>query len=288
MDAARRGLAINDAWLRYDASSPRKRGSTRRVDAKRFPRRRLPPTRSVLMGPRFRGDDGRTAVWWEAAQERLVHAHRLELLAPGVRDRSLAAVGQHDRRAVGCVQREQLHAGLKLRRLREHGRHVLGADGLDVSNLAAAKQRQSLRRDFADSDFVGGHGVVLVVSHGPRLLSICDCRVLVASQSLSAMLMVFTTRSGSGRARSIDNSPFFRSAPSTSMPSASTKVRWNWRAAMPRWRYCRDLSSTCRPRMSSWLSSTVTSSWSRVKPATASVIRSRSGCPFSRGTRSML
>ena len=46
-------------------------------------------------------------------------------------------------------------------------------------------------------------------------------------------------RSACGRTRSIDNSPFFRSAPKTSMPSASTKVRWNWRAAMPRWRYWR-------------------------------------------------
>ena len=44
-------------------------------------------------------------------------------------------------------------------------------------------------------------------------------------------------RSGCGRTRSIDNNPFFRSAPDTSMPSASTKVRWNWRAAMPRWMY---------------------------------------------------
>ena len=34
-------------------------------------------------------------------------------------------------------------------------------------------------------------------------------------------------RAGSGRARSIDSSPFFRSARWTSMPSASTKVRWN-------------------------------------------------------------
>ena len=45
----------------------------------------------------------------------------------------------------------------------------------------------------------------------------------------------------------MESSPFFKSAPSTSIPSASTKVRWNWRAAMPRWRYCRVLSSCCRP-----------------------------------------
>jgi hypothetical protein len=38
------------------------------------------------------------------------------------------------------------------------------------------------------------------------------------------MLIDFTIRSGSGLARSIDSSPFLRSAPSTSMPSASTKT----------------------------------------------------------------
>jgi len=62
---------------------------------------------------------------------------------------------------------------------------------------------------------------------------------------------VKTIRSACGRTRSIDSNPFFRSAPSTSMPSASTKVRWNWRAAMPRWRYWRLLSSCCRPRITS-------------------------------------
>ena len=35
-----------------------------------------------------------------------VHAHRLKLLAPSVRDSGFTRVGQHDRRAVGCVQGE--------------------------------------------------------------------------------------------------------------------------------------------------------------------------------------
>src|SRR5260370_38009160 len=48
---------------------------------------------------------------------RSMDADGLELLAPGVGDRRLTAVGQHDRRAVGRVQGEQLHAGVELRRL---------------------------------------------------------------------------------------------------------------------------------------------------------------------------
>ncbi len=77
----------------------------------------------------------------------------------------------------------------------------------------------------------------------------------------------------------MDSNPSLRSADFTSMPSANTNVRLNWRAAMPRWMYCRDLSSSWRPRMLSWLSSTVISIWSRLKPATASVMRSSSAVP---------
>src|SRR3954453_8512940 len=104
---------------------------------------------------------------------------------------------------------------MQLRRLRKHRLDVLGADRLDVGDLAAAEQRQRFRRDIADGDFVVGHFIVHVGTHGPRLLSIYVCRVLIVSQSLSTMLMVLTIRSGSGRARSIDSSPFFKSAPST-------------------------------------------------------------------------
>src|SRR6266550_2438485 len=183
-----------------------------------------------------------------------MHAHRFELMAPGVGDGSLAAVGQHDRRAVGGVQRIEQRARRKLRRLGKLLLHVLGADRPDIGDLAAAQERKPFRRDHL---VPGGD---MVTSHGTRLLSTLNCRALVEVQSWSRMLIVFTIRSGSGRARSIESSPFFRSAPSTSKPSASTKVRWNWRAAMPRWRYCRAFSSCWRPRMTSWLSSTVTSS----------------------------
>ena len=39
-----------------------------------------------------------------------VNADRLKFVAPGVSDRGFPAVGQHDRRAVGRVQREKLQA----------------------------------------------------------------------------------------------------------------------------------------------------------------------------------
>ena len=75
-----------------------------------------------------------------------MHAHGLELLAPGVGDGRLAAVGEHDRRAVGGMQREQLDAGRDLRRLREQLRDVLGADRLDVGQTAVAEMRERFGR----------------------------------------------------------------------------------------------------------------------------------------------
>src|SRR5258708_25925979 len=97
-----------------------------------------------------------------------MYADGLELLAPGVGEGCLAAVGEHDRRAVGGVQREQLEAGRDLGRLREQYRHVLGADALHIGDLAAAEQRQRLGRD---DRVVEGDAVVRVSVHGPRLLS---------------------------------------------------------------------------------------------------------------------
>src|SRR5262249_21335154 len=159
-------------------------------------------------------------------EETSVHADGLELLAPGVGDGRLAAVGEHDRRAVGRVQGIEQGARRELRGLRELVPDVLGADHLHVGDLAAAQKRKRLGRDLG---FSGGD---VVVGHGTRLLSPFNASSPTPVQSRSAMLIVFTIRSGSGRARSIDKSPFFKSAPNTSMPSASTKVRWNWRAAM--------------------------------------------------------
>jgi hypothetical protein len=37
---------------------------------------------------------------------RSVHADRLELLAPGVGERGFTRIGQHDRRAIGGMQRK--------------------------------------------------------------------------------------------------------------------------------------------------------------------------------------
>src|SRR6185369_9256152 len=160
----------------------------------------------------------------------LMHADGLELLAPGVGDGRFAAIGQHDRRAVGGVQCIEQRARRELRGLRKLPLHVLGADHLHVGDLAAAQKRQRFGRDhgFWEGD--------VIVRHGTRLLAASNASSPVRVQSVSVMLMVFTIRSGSGRTRSIANSPFLRSALKTSMPSASTNVRWNWRAAMPRWR----------------------------------------------------
>src|SRR4051812_23783475 len=165
-----------------------------------------------------------------SAGRRLMHADGLELLAPGVGDCRFAAIGQHDWRAVGGVQRIEQRARRELGGLREVPLHVLGADHLHVGDLAAAQKRQCFGRDhgFWEGD--------VIVRHGTRLLAASNASSPVRVQSVSVMLMVFTIRSGSGRTRSIANSPFLRSALKTSMPSASTNVRWNWRAAMPRWR----------------------------------------------------
>src|SRR6266478_2531685 len=51
-----------------------------------------------------------------------------------------------------------------------------------------------------------------------------------------AISIVRTRLSTSGRTKSMWRSPLSSRAPRTSMPSARTKERWNWRAAMPRCR----------------------------------------------------
>src|SRR4029450_12034196 len=48
-----------------------------------------------------------------------VHADGLKLVAPCIGDRRFAAVGQHDRGAVGGMQREQFQAWRDLRRRRK-------------------------------------------------------------------------------------------------------------------------------------------------------------------------
>ena len=61
-----------------------------------------------------------------------------------------------------------------------------------------------------------------------RMFRRADC------QSFTEMFIFRTSLSGSGRSRSIARSPLRELAPCDRMPSASTKHRWNCRAAMPR------------------------------------------------------
>src|SRR5689334_9450038 len=147
-----------------------------------------------------------------------MNADRFELLAPGVCDRRFAAVGEKDGRPVRGMKRVEKRSWGKLGSLWELPLNILGADRLEIRNLAAAQQGQRLGGDWMQS---GGD---IIVCHGTRLLSI-NASSPVRVQSLSLMLIVLTMRSGSGRARSIDNSPLFKSAPRTSMPSANTKQR---------------------------------------------------------------
>ena len=174
---------------------------------------------------------------------------------------------------IGCPSAESsahsFSPGASSRRLREQRMHVLGAHRPEIGDLAAAEPRESVLR----------HGLDGVVARH---------FALHPGQSRDVIGTFRIVRSGSGRTRSIDRSPSFRSAPVTSMPSASTKVRWNCRAAIPRWRYSRAPSSLCRPLTVSSFSSTVTSMSSRPKPATASVILSRAGRSPPAAIRSIL
>src|SRR3979490_1507045 len=202
----------------------------------------------IWLGAAQRGADNRKTL-------RSVNAHRLQLVAPCIRDRSFAAVGQHDRRAVGGMQCEQLQSRRDFRRLGKQPRHVLGTDLLHIGDMALAQGRQRLGGDACifEPNVTFSHGLDSSVRLSGRVR-------YSFHYSCSLIAIVLTIFSGSGRASSTDNSPFFKSAPNTRIPSASTKVRWKWRAAMPRWMDWRALSSCWRPRITSWFSSMVTSS----------------------------
>src|ERR1700722_5797889 len=168
------------------------------------------------------------------ASARSVNADGLQFVAPGIGDRSFAAVSQHDRRAVGGAECKKLESRRDLRRLRKQFRYILGTDLLHIGDMAFAQARQRLGGDISRFK----HNINF--SHGLDSSVRLSGRVRYSFHySCSFMAIVLTIFSGSGRARSIDNNPFFRSAPSTCIPPASTKVRWKWRAAMPRWMYCR-------------------------------------------------
>jgi hypothetical protein len=85
-----------------------------------------------------------------------MYAHRLEFLLPGIRDCGLATIGEHDRRAVGGVQRKQLQAGCDFGGLREQGRNVLRADCFQIC--------------YPDSQFVN-----FVEPYSFQLIAFIDC-----------------------------------------------------------------------------------------------------------------
>ena len=125
--------------------------------------------------------------------------------------RGLTRVGEHDRRAVGGMQREQLDAGRDFRRLRKQLGDVLGTDRLDVSKTAVAEMRQCLLRDQPDGSVFGSICLSLVMALDSFLIQRLT-RSSPASRvrhSCSLIEIVFTIRSGCGRTRSIDNRPFF-------------------------------------------------------------------------------
>src|SRR5206468_12404628 len=104
---------------------------------------------------------------------------------------------------------------------------VFGTDLFHIGNMPLAQMGQGLWRD------VFGFERHTRVTHGLDSSMRLSGRVRYSFHySCSLIAIVLTIFFGSGRVRSIDNSPFSSSAPSTCIPSASTKVRWKWRAAM--------------------------------------------------------
>ena len=135
-------------------------------------------------------------------------------------------------------------------RLRKQPLDVLGTDRLHIGDRAVAEMGEFVRRQAADSC-----PFALVIFHTFPAALQDPPSTRTQRQSRAEILIFFTMRSGCGRTRSMESKPWARSAPRTCMPSASRKLRWNCRAAMPRCRYSRVLSSCWRPRMASWLSS---------------------------------
>ena len=112
-----------------------------------------------------------------------MNADRLQLVAPRVCDRGFPAIGEHDRRAVGSVQRKQLQSRRDRRRLGEQARHVLGTDLLHIGDMALTQARQ--RRSFR----------FFIAARVSRMLSLCHInrkgkRVKCRRASRSEMLVV--------------------------------------------------------------------------------------------------
>ncbi len=68
-----------------------------------------------------------------------MHAHRGELMLPGVGDCCVLAVGQHDGRPICRQQGEKLQAGLEALDLREQRQRLFRLDGPDIRDRAFAE-----------------------------------------------------------------------------------------------------------------------------------------------------
>src|SRR5690606_39517232 len=218
-----------------------------------------------------------------------MQAHRLQIVLECACESGVASVGQKDGAAVGGEERPRFRAGRHVRHARELALQFRGIHLAHVGDGPFANMGKLLRshRYLA---FVVGH--VSLLFRWP-LMEPTHSRASGSGKgsslhSFTEMSIRRTSRSGSGRSRSIAKRPFLNSAPSTRMPSASTNTRWDCREAIPRCRYSRSVSSFCRPRTINWFSSMRTSRYCSAKPATANVIRNRSPRPSLLRMRSIL
>src|SRR5262245_22193904 len=161
-----------------------------------------------------------------------MHADRLQLL---LADGSLGELARRREGDLSAVGGEDAVAD-----------RALEGDAAQIGEILQPQQSQALRRDLPD--------VVRYCVH-----EFCFFRAVppvTATSPLPAVpFRIGIVRTGcsiTGRTTSIDNRPFASSAPDTSRPSARTKLRWNWRAAMPRCRKMRSACSFCLPRMLNW------------------------------------
>ena len=105
----------------------------------------------------------------------------------------------------------------------------------------------------------------------------------ICGQSRARMSIFRTMRSASGRTRSIDKQAVGKVGAQNFESIGEKKGPLELPRGDAAMQELALLSSPCRPRITSWFSSSVISSWSRVNPATARVIRSRSGSFSQRG-----
>src|SRR5262249_50777540 len=96
-----------------------------------------------LLQRSFRATGSRAAAFRVAANRGSMQADGCDLALRRIRHDRFAALGEHDRRAVGRVQHEHAVTGWEQRRLRAQERDLLRADCLDVGHTILAQGRES-------------------------------------------------------------------------------------------------------------------------------------------------